>query len=89
MTDAELLIEVKKGLSVSGAYNDAQLLIKVSAVKEYMLNYGISQANIEASLGIAALTVGVQDLWNLSSGEIKFSPAFGMLLEQLQITSME
>lgn len=87
MTDQQLLAEVKKGLSV-GSSNDDMLLIKVTAVKEYMLNYGITQENIETQLGIATLTVGVSDLWNITAGEIKFSPAFNMMLTQLQAKSL-
>jgi len=89
MTDAELLVKVKAGLSVSGTYNDTQLGIKVTAVKEYMLNAGITQEQLETNLGIATLTIGVSDLWNLSSGEVKFSDAFTLyLMPQLMVVSL-
>jgi hypothetical protein len=90
MTDAELLAEVKKGLIVQDAYSDGQLLIKVAAVKGYMLNAGITSAQIETDLGITALTLGVNDLWNLSAGEVKFSEAFtDFIIPQLQAVSLE
>ena len=44
MTDAEILVKVKAGLSVGGTYNDTHLQIKAIAVKEDMLGAGISQA---------------------------------------------
>jgi hypothetical protein len=88
MTDAELLEKVKSGLSIGGTYNDSTLSIKVIAVKQYMLNAGINQEKIETELGIATLTVGVNDLWNLSPGEVKFSQAFNMLCTQLQVVSI-
>lgn len=89
MTDVELLDKVKTGLSVGGTFNDGTLSIKVIAVKQYMLNAGISQEQIETSLGIATLTIGVTDLWNLSPGEIQFSFAFTMcLMPQLMVVSM-
>ncbi|RTE05494.1 phage gp6-like head-tail connector protein [Paenibacillus whitsoniae] len=89
MTDDELLEKVKRGLSVSGSFNDTTLRIKVLAVKQYMLNAGITQEIMESELGVATLTIGVTDLWNLTSGEIKFSPAFSeCLMPQLMVVSL-
>lgn len=89
MTDAELLEKVKAGLSVGGSYNDGHLMIKTLAVKGYMLNAGISLEQLESSLGIVTLTIGVMDIWNLSSGEVAFSPAFTMcLMPQLMAVSL-
>jgi hypothetical protein len=89
MTDAELLEKVKIGLSVGGTFNDGTLSIKVMAVKQYMLNAGISQEQLETDLGISTLTVGVTDLWNLTPGDVQFSFAFTMcLMPQLMVVSM-
>ena len=89
MTDDELLAKVKIGLSVGGSFNDDTLKIKTMAVKQYILNAGVTQEQIETDLGIATLTVGVTDLWNLNSGEIKFSFAFDMcLMPQLKAVSL-
>lgn len=88
MTDAELLEKVKDGLNVSGIYNNNVLLPKVLAVKGYMLNAGITLEQIESDLGIVCLTIGVNDIWNLSSGEVKFSFAFDMIVTQLQVVSL-
>lgn len=89
MTQNELLTAVKAGLSVSGTYNDTVLTQKMLAVTNYMTNAGVSNTNLYSDLGVACICVGVTDLWNLSSGEIKFSPAFGMLVEQLAVVSLE
>ncbi len=89
MTNEELLAKVKTGLSIGGTYNDATLMIKTIAVKEFMLNAGITQEQIETDLGIATLTVGVTDLWNLSAGEVNFSGAFiHILMPQLMAVSL-
>ncbi len=88
MTDVELLAKVKTGLSVTGTYNDATLTTKILAAKQYMVNAGITTENLETELGITALTVGVSDLWNLSPGEVKFSPAFDILICQLKAVSI-
>lgn len=88
MTDAEILVKVKAGLSVGGTYNDTQLQLKVTAVKQELLGAGISQTQVETELGIACLTIGVNDLWDLSSGEVHFSPAFDRLMFKLQTASL-
>lgn len=89
LTPEEILQKVKIGLSVGGIYNDGTLSIKTMAVQQYMLGAGVTQEVIETELGIATLTVGVTDLWNLSPGEIKFSFAFDMcLMPQLKAASM-
>ena len=74
MTDAELLEKVKQGLNVVGTFNDNTLRIKTIAVKQYMLNAGVTQEQLETELGITTLTVGVMDLWNLTPGEVKLMP---------------
>ena len=88
MNNENLLAEVKKGLCISGEYTDATLMAKVLAVKGLILNAGVNEPNFETELGLATLTVGVNDLWNLSPGEVKFSPAFSILLTQLQAMSL-
>ncbi|MDP4144157.1 MAG: phage gp6-like head-tail connector protein [Bacillota bacterium] len=89
MSDDELLEKVKTGLNVDGTDNDNALRIKVMAVKQYMLNSGVTSEAIQTELGIATLTIGVNDIWNLDPGEIKFSYAFDMcLMPQLKVISM-
>ena len=54
-----------------------------------MLNAGVTEEQIGTDLGIATLTVGVSDLWNLNSGEVRFSDAFMLcLLPQLMVVSI-
>ena len=88
MTDTELLVKVKIGLGLTGTATDDTILIKMLAAKQYMTNAGVTIEQIETELGVAALTVGVNDLWNLASGEVKFSPAFDILITQLKVVSM-
>lgn len=88
MTDAELLAKVKEGLSIVSTYNDAHLMTKTIAIKEYMLNAGITLENIESKLGLAAIVIGVTDIWDLTSGEMHFSEIFNNLITQLQVKSM-
>lgn len=88
MTQGELLSAVKTGLSMTGTFNDNVLRQKMLAVTTYMTNAGIDSTNLYSDLGIACIIVGVTDLWDLSPGEIKFSPVFGMLVEQLAVKSI-
>lgn len=89
MIDAEILTKVKAGLSIAGSYNDDSLTVKTIAVKQFMLNAGVTTEQLESDLGIATLTVGVNDLWCLSPGEVKFSDAFTLfLLPQLMAISI-
>lgn len=88
MTDAEMLDMVKTGLGLSGPDLDASISIKLLAVKQYILNAGVTIQNLESDLGIATLTVGVNDLWDTTSGEVKFSEAFDILMGQLKVVSI-
>lgn len=89
MTDTEILEKVKIGLTADDSDdNDSNLLIKTIGVKQYMLNSGISQAQIETELGITTLTIGVNDVWDLTSGALKFSGLFNIFLTQLAIKSL-
>lgn len=88
MTDSELVEVIKTGLQLNGASLDPVLLQKGRAVEGYMINAGISQVNVESHLGKACLCVGVNDLWDLTSGQIKFSQAFGIMMEQLMAMSL-
>jgi len=84
MTDQELLAKVKSWLSVDGTYNDTQLLSKVLAAKAYLINAGITEARTMSELGITAISLWVNDVWNLTGGEAKFSFAFKQILTQLR-----
>ena len=89
MTDNEILEKVKIGLNADDSDdNDSGLLIKTIGVKHYMLNSGISQEQIETELGVATLTIGVNDIWDLTPGALKFSLLFNNFITQLAIKSL-
>lgn len=89
LNQTELLEKVKQGLSIVDGYNDAQLTIKVMAVKQYCINGGVAEDVLDTELGYALITLGATDIWNLASGEVKFSGAFNMILIQLKAMSLE
>lgn len=88
MTDDVLVIECKKGLTLSLEPNeviDRTIKQKLLAVKMYMKGAGVSDEKIVSDLGVGALVMGVTDLWELKSGEVKFSPVFFTLVSQLAL----
>jgi len=89
MENNELLEKVKMGLNADdNTDNDNNLLIKVIGIKQYMINSGVSQEQIETELGVATLTIGVNDAWDLTPGALKFSGLFNSFVTQLAIKSL-
>lgn len=91
MTINELLIETKKGLNipVESTNFDGVLTQKIKAVIGYVGNAGVSDTQLESDAGTGLIVMGVADIWNLQSGEAKFSPAFHLMLTQLSCASLE
>jgi hypothetical protein len=89
MSNDDLLEKVKIGLSADDNNdNDGTLTIKIVAIKQYMLNSGVSEEQIETDLGIATLTIGVNDIWDLAPGDLKFSTLFIDFVTQLAVKSL-
>lgn len=85
MTDDELLIECKKGLSIptSSTGFDGVLMQKLLVVKSFMRSAGVSDVAMLDDAAIGVIVMGVTTIWNLDAGGIKFPPAFYTLLTQL------
>lgn len=83
MTEAELLVEVKKGLGIAGSYQDNTILRHMKDVKSFCEHSGVHLDLLESDASVGLLIRGVADLWNLASGEVKFSPYFMQRLIQL------
>ncbi|NBI31035.1 phage gp6-like head-tail connector protein [Chengkuizengella sp. YPA3-1-1] len=91
MTNEELLIECKIGLSISlqDSAQDGILNQKLLAVKSYMKNAGVSEEKMNDDLAVGVIVMGVTDLWQMESGVVRFSPAFNTLLTQLTYDEVE
>lgn len=76
MDNEELLIKVKKGLGITGDYQDGTLNVHIDEVKQYMLSAGVSQATIDSQISIGTIIRGVSDLWDYGSGSTGLSPYF-------------
>lgn len=89
MNDEELLVQCRIGLGMSPSTSamDGVIQQKMMAVKSFMRGAGVSEEMLNDPLAVGAIVVGVTDLWNLSAGEIKFSPIFYNLVTQLAVRS--
>lgn len=89
MTNEELLIECKKGLNMPVESNnfDGALTQKILAVKAFISNAGVNDTYLASDLAVGLIVIGVTDLWNITGGDIKFSPVFFTILTQLVLKS--
>ena len=76
-----ILDDVKNALGVTGSYQDATLNVYIDEVKAFLIDAGVSEANITS--GVVAR--GVSDLWNYGAGEGKLSDYFMMRAAQLAL----
>lgn len=84
---SDFLDECKKGLNIAVENTDMDPVLKqkINAVKMFMKNAGVPVDQINSELGIGVVVMGVTDLWNVESGNIKFSPAFFTLVSQMAV----
>ena len=83
MTDAEILAAVKTGLGITTDYQDDLLKIYITDVKSFMSSAGVSESVITSQAAVGCILRGVADLWNYSSGSVKFSEYFKQRVIQL------
>lgn len=88
MTEAELLLKVKEGLGITGAYQDNTIKVYINEVKDFMLSAGVRKDVIESDASVGVIVRGVADLWNLASGTIGLSPYFMMRVTQLALKTV-
>lgn len=77
------LDNVKNALGITGTYQDATLQIYFDEVVSFLVDSGVSNANI--TTGIVAR--GVSDLWNYGGAEGKLSAYFMQRAAQLAYKS--
>lgn len=78
------LEEVKKRLAITDESNDDVLSGLIEDVIEYCVSAGVSRETMESAKAYGLITRGVSDLWNMASGDGKFSDVFNLRLVQLQ-----
>lgn len=85
MTDAELLKYIKIGLfgTDSGTWRDDMLTVYIDEVKDFMKRAGVPDSVISSKASVGCIALGVNDLWNYSSGGAKLSEYFKQRVTQL------
>lgn len=89
MMNAELLAKVKKGLGITGTFQDDTLQVYIDDVKAFMGSAGVPQSVIASEVSVGCIMRGVADLWNYGAGNATLSNYFKMRLLQLQQETVE
>lgn len=85
MDTNELLIRVKKGLGITGDYQDEVIELYIDEAKQYMASAGVKQSIIDSPVSIGTIIRGVSDLWDYGSGSTGLSPYFKERCIQLRM----
>lgn len=83
LTAAERLAKVKTALGISGEFQDDTLTIYIDEVIEELVDGGVARSIAESNAAVGCIALGVNDLWNYSSGGVKHSDYFYKRLIQL------
>lgn len=83
LTAAERLAKVKTALGISGSYSDDTIDLYIDEVIAELIDAGVDEAVAESDAAVGCIALGVNDLWNFSSGGVKHSEQFNRRLIQL------
>ena len=83
LTAAERLAKVKTALGISGSYSDYTIALYIDEVIAELIDAGVDKAVAESDAAVGCIALGVNDLWNFSSGGVKHSEQFNRRLIQL------
>lgn len=86
LTAAERLAKVKTALGISGSYSDDTIALYIDEVIAELIDAGVNKAVAESDAAVGCIALGVNDLWNFSSGGVKHSEQFNRRLIQLTKT---
>ena len=90
LTAADRLAKVKTALGMNGNdYQDETLSVYIDEVLEFMIDAGVQREVAESPAAVGCLAVGVNDLWNYSSGGVRFSDYFKSRVVQLSLKRVE
>lgn len=89
LTAAERLAKVKTALGVSGNYSDDTLSFYIDEEIRELVDAGVAQTIAESDAAVGCIALGVNDLWNYSSGGVKHSEQFNRRIIQLYAMAKE
>jgi hypothetical protein len=86
LTVEERLTKIKTALGMNGSdYQDETLLFYIDEVIAELVDAGVKREVAESSAAVGCIAIGVNDLWNYSSGGVRHSEAFNRRLIQLSL----
>ena len=83
LTAEQRLAKVKTALGIEHDYQDETLSFYIDEVIEELVDAGVQRGVADSAAAVGCIAIGVNDLWNFSSGGVKHSPAFERRLVQL------
>lgn len=85
LTAAERLAKVKVALygTAENNFNDEQLQFFIDEVVEELVDAGVAREIAESNAAVGCIAIGVNDLWNYTSGGVRHSEYFLRRLIQL------
>ena len=85
LTADERLKKVKIALYGTAAnnFNDEQLIVYIDEIIDELIVGGVKREIAESAAAVGCLVVGINDIWNYSSGGVKHSDYFYKRLIQL------
>jgi hypothetical protein len=89
LTAAERLAKVKTALGISGEYQDDILTFYIEEVIEELVDGGVARSVAESNVAVGCIALGVNDLWNYSSGGVKHSEYFHKRMIQLSMKASD
>ena len=90
LTAADRLAKVKTALGLNGSnYQDETLSLYIGEVVEFMTDAGVQREVAESEAAVGCIAIGVNDLWNYSSGGVRFSDYFKSRVVQLSLKRVE
>ena len=85
LTAAERLVKVKTALGFNGSnYQDETISLYINEIIEELVDAGVKKEVAESTAAVGCIAVGVNDLWNYTSGGVKHSDFFNRRLIQLK-----
>lgn len=85
LTAAERLEKVKTALGISGDYQNDTLSLYIGEVLDELISAGVQREVAESEAAVGCIAIGVNDLWNYTSGGVKHSEYFNRRLTQLSL----
>lgn len=85
LTAAERLAKVKTALGISGDYQNETLQLYIEEVKAELIAAGVKEEVANSVAAVGCIAIGVNDIWNYTSGGVKHSEYFNRRMVQLSL----